>query len=224
MNLTAYFFKKRILIYLTTAAVAIGVTAPFSFAESAPDVNISSSAPLVEKKSRFFDKFEVSSTDKISEYNKVFIRDPHVAFDKYWKTDHHLSVSRDYQAKITKRYAKVFKETLTKVFNNDKRFVIVNQKSPDALIITANIEDLNIYGPDDKPQIKHHVYHAGKGKLVANISNGKNQPLAKAVDLRETRDRGTLAPDRTDAMRNERDFKNLMKRWAKNLADHLANS
>ncbi|MFL0804617.1 MAG: DUF3313 domain-containing protein [Agarilytica sp.] len=206
------------------AASILLLSAHTVLAEQKPLANFADHETLTKTKSRFFDKYAVAADAKLSSYKKVFIRDPLVSFDKDWVRDNRIDVSKRFQEKTTAKYATLFKQQLTDIFEKDARYTIVDQKADDVLIVAANITDLNIYGPDDDPQVKQYVYKAGEGRLQASLSDNLGKTLATIEDLRETRDMGHMRPEKTSSIQNERDFKHLMKKWARQIAKHIADS
>lgn len=211
-----------VLITILTSVLILATN--WATAESKPQTPILENAALSEKKSRFFDEFHIAQNAQLSGYQKVYVLDPLVAFDKDWIRDNRLQVSQNYQAKTAARYAVIFKQQLVKIFEKDERFTVVNEKSDDALIIAANINDLDIYGPDDRPQIKQYVYRAGKGKLQVTLKTHQGKTLATFMDLRESRERGIGKPVRATSSLNEREFRVLMKKWSRQLAKHIASN
>ncbi len=210
-------------ISLLAASILI-LSAHSAIAEQKPQTNIAAHETLTKVKSRFFDDYAIATDTQLSSYKKVFIRDPLVSFDKDWIRDNRINVSKRFQEKTTAKYAELFKQQLTSIFEKDERYTIVNQKADDALVLAANITDLNIYGPDDDPLVKQYVYKAGEGRLQVSLSNAAGKTLATIEDLRETRDMGHMHPEKTNSMQNERDFKHLMKKWARQIAKHIADS
>ncbi len=213
---------KTIRNHLSSVAiVAMGVFSYQAFAETPPMTQAPNEPKLVEKKSKFFDAFEVSSSAKLSSHTKIYILEPEIAFSKRWERDHHMSVSKRYKEKTKSRYSKIFKEVLMETFDKNKQLTVVDSKQAEALTLSANILELNIYAPDDEPGKIGFVKYAGKAQLVANISDSDNNLLAKIEDTRETNQRPTMEPDRTSSLLNERDFKKLMRKWARNLEKHI---
>ncbi len=210
-------------ISLLTAAILF-LSTHATLAEQKPQTNVADLETLTKVKSRFFDNYAVATDTTLSSYKKVFIRDPLVSFDKDWVRDNRIDVSKRFQEKTTAKYAALFKQQLTNIFEKDERYTVVKQKADDVLILAANITDLNIYGPDEDPRVKQYVYKAGEGRLQVSLSNAAGKTLATIEDLRETRDMGHMHPEKTSSMQNERDFKHLMKKWAHQLAKHIADS
>ncbi len=212
---------RKISLLAASIVMLSGHTAT---AEQKPQSNVANHATLTEIKSRFFDHFSVAPDTKLSSYKKVFIRDPLISFDKNWIRDNRINISKKFQEKTISKYAALFKQQLIDVFEQDERYTVVNQKGSDALVVAANITDLDIYGPDDDPQVKHYVYNAGEGRLQVSLSNAEGKTLATMEDLRETREIGHMQPEKTSSMQNERDFKHLMKKWSRQIAKHIAES
>lgn len=196
----------------------------FVNAEAKPQNLVTDTKNLTEQKSSFFDEFFIAEHASLSQYTKILVLDSLVTFDKDWIKDNRLKVSSRYKDKTTARYSKLFKEQLTKIFVEDSRFTVVSEKAKDVLVIAANINNLNIYGPDDKPQTKQYVYRAGEGRLQASLKTHVGRTLATFKDRRESIDRGRQTPTRTNALLNERDFRILMRKWSKQLAKHIASN
>ncbi len=209
---------------ITPISIVLILASNFAYAEAKPQNFTPDTENLTEKKSRFFDEFYIAQNASLSQYKKVLVLDSRVTFDKDWIKDNRLKVSSKYKDKTTTRYSKLFKEQLTKIFEEDTRFTVVNEKAKDVLVIAANINDLDIYGPDDKPQIKQYVYRAGEGQLQASLKTHTGKTLATFEDRRESIDRGRQTPSRTNSILNERDFRLLMRKWSKQLAKHIASN
>lgn len=209
---------------LMPISIVLILASNFIYAETKPQNPITDNENLIERKSRFFDEFFIKQSTQLSQYKKVLFLDSLVTFDKDWLKDNRMKVSSKYKDKTKARYSKLFKEQLTRTFEKDTRFTVVNEKAKDVLVIAANINDLDIYGPDDKPQIKQYVYRAGEGQLQASLKTHSGETLATFEDRRESTDRGRQTPTRASSILNERDFRLLMKKWAKQLAKHIASN
>ncbi|MFL0801550.1 MAG: DUF3313 domain-containing protein [Agarilytica sp.] len=206
------------------AASILMLSVDTAIAEQKPQTNVADHDALTKTKSRFFDDFSVVTGVKLSSFKKVFIRDPLVSFDKDWIRDNRINISKRFQEKTITRYAALFKQQLRDVFEKDERYTVVDQKADGVLIVAANIADLDIYGPDEDPLVKQYVYKAGEARLQVSLSDVSGKTLATIEDLRETREIGHLHPEKTSSLQNERDFKHLMKKWARKIAQHIANN
>ncbi len=177
---------------------------------------------LTTVKVDFFDDFALNENTQLAAFSQVYISDPTVAFKKNWRRDHLTTTTSDFETKTAKRYAKLLKEQLTEVFSEDSRYSLVTSPAANTLTIEATIHDLDIYAPDSLPSVKQYVLQAGKATLKVSLKDTNGKTLATVSDSRETREVDMHTPQKTNSLLNERDFRFLMKKWAKQLAELVA--
>ncbi len=204
-----------------TAFLSVLASAPLLAKQPPPDPAVANT-DLIPTKVDFFDDFALLKGAKLSGFSDVYISDPSVTFKKNWRKDHLTTTSSNYQEKIAKRYATLLKKQLTKVFTEDARYSVASASSERRLVIEAHITDLDIYAPDSLALVKQYVFQAGKAKLTVNLKDNSGNVLATVSDSRETREVDIHTPQRTNSLLNERDFRILMTKWAKQLADLIA--
>lgn len=208
--------------YLSATALVAGLVSAPAFAKQPPQDPVMQDAPLTTMKNGFFDDVAMRDNTKLATFTHVYISDPTVTFKKDWRRDHLTTTSSDFEAKTAKRYANLLKEQLTKVFTEDSRYSVVTLPETNTLTVEANIHDLDIYAPDSLPPIKQYVLQAGKATLKVNLKDAEGNTLATVSDSRETREVDMHTPQKTNSLLNERDFRFLMKKWAKQLANLIA--
>ena len=183
---------------------------------------------LIKSKSHSFDDFLLANNANLSRHNFVFIDNSNVSFDKRWIRENGRDVSQKYRERTLERYGEELQKQMIKAFEKHEQFTVISDpaeaKAKQALIVSADIEDLNIYGPDVRLDRKHFVFSAGDATLNVEIKSQEGNILAKFKDHRETSDNGRAFLERASKSFNLRKFSRLMASWSKNVVKHVASN
>jgi len=164
----------------------------------------------------------------LSQYDKIALLDPYVAFAKNWQRDYNEQATFEDQVtdkdmqEIRQRVAKEFSRELLKVLTADGR-QIVSTGGTGVLIVRPAILNLQITAPDlMTPGMEQtFVTSAGSMTLYVELLDGKTGDLiARVIDPEAADDAGIA--EVANAVTNTADFDRVVQRWAQLLNAHLA--
>ena len=178
--------------------------------------------PMVESSSRFFDKVYLAEGAKLGNYRKVYVEPGEVSFSDYWEREHRTDVSNEYKSRIREKYGALLQEQLKKAYSEAEKYEVVEDRSKADLILKPVLENLNIFGPERSTgSTKTFVYRAGNATFnLLIVDAGTGEAVAKFVDHRETREAPGMVLERADRATNYRDFRQLMKKWSREVIAH----
>lgn len=180
-----------------------------------------SDADLVKRKVAFFDEFYSTDGD-IPEKYTVFIEQPKVAFDKRWFRDKKRHVTKRYVSRTKREYSDILKKQLIKSFAKGENFELVDDIAQASIVIRAQLNKLDIYGPDIDNFVTYKVFQAGDATLELDLIDKNNKRvIARFKDRRETFMRAFNRPERATRISNKRDFRMLMSRWSNKVVKQL---
>lgn len=164
----------------------------------------------------------------LSQYNRVLLAEPYVAFKKNWKRDQNDIGTRVTNAdmnriKITAKdiFMEVFTEELEK-----SGYVLATERAEDVLLIKPAIIDLNVQAPNVLEAGINRTYSktAGSMTLYMELYDSETDDiLAKAMDPKTDRDSGGFQSFMSGPA-NRQVAKQMMRPWAEALVRGLDRS
>lgn len=161
-----------------------------------------------------------------SEFRRVAILDPFVAFRSNWQRDQNRSRSRNINSRDMERMKgdveRLFREVFTQRLEA-AGFQIVNEADYDVLVLRPAIIDLDIAAPDIQRAGRTRTYSASGGaatlylQLVDSVSG---DVIGRAIDRNRVRSAGGTV-SWTNRVTNLGDARRMMGGWADVLVDFL---
>jgi len=133
----------------------------------------------------------------LSQYARVYITGPYVAFKKNWKRDQNrgsIKVSSTDMERIKKDVAALFMEVFTEELQKGG-YTMANERAEDVLIVKPAIIDLDVNAPDVRNSGRSNTFATTAGSMTLYIElydSETDDLLAKAVDPRADRDKGYM--------------------------------
>jgi hypothetical protein len=160
----------------------------------------------------------------LSQYERVYIAEPLVAFKKNWQRDQnrgHIKVRSSDMERIKNNVAGLFIEVFTEELGKGG-YTLANERAEDVLLVRPAIIDLDVTAPDVRSTARSQSYATSAGSMtlyVELIDSETGDMLAKALDRRADRDTGTLQwqtgpANRAAALR-------IIRPWAEALREAL---
>jgi len=218
--------KQNVKIQLLGICILIAAVIFSSYSSALPKPE-SPPLPLdalsLEKNTDFFDEVYVKSGVAYSNLNKVYIEDASLSFDKKWLKEFKGKVSPTYTRYVEQNYTQLLQKQLQEAFSTSGQYQIVESAAEANLIVTPQLTNLYINGPELYSMSEVFVDEVGRGKFELTLKNSRGEIIAKLIDKRQTRShRGINRLTRANRARNYRDFKFLMGRWSKESVEYLA--
>ena len=160
----------------------------------------------------------------LSQYERVYLTEPYVAFKKNWKRDQNrgsIRVSSADMERIKKNVQQLFMEVFTEELEKGG-YNLVSERAEDVLIVKPAIVDLYINAPDirSSTRVESFTTSAGSMTLYLELYDSETDDLlAKALDPKADRDRGYLQWQ--TGVSNRAAARRLMKPWAEALRNGL---
>jgi hypothetical protein len=160
----------------------------------------------------------------LSQYERVYIAEPLVAFKKNWQRDQnrgHIKVRSSDMERIKNNVAGLFIEVFTEELGKGG-YTLANERAEDVLLVRPAIIDLDVTAPDVRSTARSQSFATSAGSMtlyVELIDSETGDMLAKALDRRADRDTGTLQwqtgpANRAAALR-------IIRPWAEALREAL---
>lgn len=160
----------------------------------------------------------------LSQYERVFIAEPLVAFRKNWQRDQnrgHIKVRSSDMDRIKNNVAGLFIEVFTEELAKGG-YTLANERAEDVLLIRPAIIDLDITAPDVRTTARSQSFTTSAGSMTLYlelVDSETGDLLAKALDRKADRDSGTMQwqtgpANRAAAIR-------IMRPWAQALREGL---
>lgn len=160
----------------------------------------------------------------LSQYSRVYITEPYVAFKKNWQRDQNrgsIKVSSSDMERIKKDVAELFMEVFTEELQKGG-YTFATERAEDVLIVKPAIIDLDVNAPDVRSAGRSNTFSTSAGSMTLYVElydSETDDLLAKALDPQADRDRGymqwqTGPANRTAAIR-------IMQPWAEALRKGL---
>jgi len=160
----------------------------------------------------------------LSQYERVYIAEPLVAFKKNWQRDQnrgHIKVRTSDMERIKNNVAGLFIEVFTEELAKGG-YTLANERAEDVLLVRPAIIDLDVTAPDVRTTARSQSFTTSAGSMtlyVELVDSETGDMLAKALDRRADRDTGSMQwqtgpANRAAAIR-------IMRPWAEALRDAL---
>jgi hypothetical protein len=161
----------------------------------------------------------------LSQYKRVYLVEPYVAFKKNWRRDQNRGVTTRVTTRDMDRIKKNVEELFMEVFKEelaDGGYELATERAEDVLIVKPAIIDLDVNAPDTMSAGMNRTYTRSAGSMTLYIElydAETNDLLAKALDPRGDRDSAFMNWQTGPA--NRAAGKRLMKPWAQALREAL---
>lgn len=164
----------------------------------------------------------------LSQYDKIAMLEPYVAFRKNWKRDHNRDAmtladrvnDKDMQ-KIRDRLSKEFTRIFVEVLEKQGGHQFVKDAGEGVLVIRPAIINLDVTAPDlMQAGERSFVASAGSMTLYAEFYDGKTG--AKIAEVIDPEAASNHLVHYANSVTNKSEADIILKRWANLLNDHLA--
>lgn len=160
----------------------------------------------------------------LSQYNRVYLVEPYVAFKKNWQRDQNRGYSKvttNDMNRIKIAVAELFMEVFTEELQ-EGGYELATERAEDVLIVKPAIIDLNVNAPDIMSAGRTTTYAQSAGSMTLYIElydSETDDLLAKALDA--TADRQSAFMQWQTGPANRAAGKRMMKPWAQALREAL---
>lgn len=160
----------------------------------------------------------------LSQYNRVYLVEPYVAFKKNWQRDQNRGYSKvttNDMNRIKIAVAELFTEVFTEELQ-EGGYELATERAEDVLIVKPAIIDLNVNAPDIMSAGRTTTYAQSAGSMTLYIElydSETDDLLAKALDA--TADRQSAFMQWQTGPANRAAGKRMMKPWAQALREAL---
>jgi len=161
----------------------------------------------------------------LSQYKRIYLVEPYVAFKKNWKRDQNRGVGTRITTadmdRIKKKVSELFMEVFTEELT-DGSYALVTERAEDVLIVKPAIIDLDVYAPDTMSAGRSTTYTQSAGSMTLYLElydSETDDLLAKALDPAADRQNAFMQWQTGPA--NRAAGKRMMKSWAKALREAL---
>lgn len=159
-------------------------------------------------------------------YDQIQLDPATVAFRKNWQRDQNrgrpLKVRDSDMEKIKTNLAELFDEVFTEELTVNGDYTLATESGDNVMRIKPHIVDLDVYAPDTvnpgitrtftrqtgKMTLKLEIYDSVTGDLIATASDRREAPYHQYMQW-------------TTSVTNNRDARNMLRRWAKDLHKRL---
>lgn len=160
----------------------------------------------------------------LSQYDRVYLTAPYVAFKKNWKREHNrgtLRVSSSDMERIKKNVSELFMEVFTAELTKGG-YTLADERAEDVLIVKPAIIDLDVSAPDVRSAGRTETFTTSAGSMTLYLElydSETDDLLAKAVDRKADRDTGYMQWQ--TRVQNYAAAKRMMQPWAEALRNGL---
>jgi len=160
----------------------------------------------------------------LSQYDRVYLVEPYVAFKKNWQRDQNrgtIKVRTSDMDRIKVNVKELFMEVFTEELEKGG-YELANERAEDILIVKPAIIDLDVNAPDIMSAGRSNTYtdHAGSMTLYLELYDSETDDLlAKALDPKADRRAGFMQWQTGPA--NRAAAKRMMQPWAEALRQGL---
>lgn len=161
----------------------------------------------------------------LSQYNRIYLVEPYVAFKKNWQRDHNRNTTARVRSSDMDRIIIAVKKIFMEVFTEELEtggYTLANERAEDVLIVKPAIIDLDVNAPDIMSANRSATYasSAGSMTLYLEIYDAVTDDLiAKALDPTGDIRSGYMQFQSGPA--NRAAAKRMMRPWAKALRGAL---
>lgn len=160
----------------------------------------------------------------LSQYDRVYLVEPLVAFKKNWKRDQNrgsIKVNNNDIARIKTAVSELFMEVFTEELEKGG-YSLATERAEDVLIVKPAIIDLNVNAPDVRSAGRTETFARNAGSMTLYLELYDSQTddlLAKALD--PTADRESSWMQWQTRVSNRAAGKRMMQPWAEALRKGL---
>jgi len=160
----------------------------------------------------------------LSQYDRVYLVEPYVAFKKNWQRDQNRGVIKVKTSDMDRIKVNV-KELFMEVFTEELEkggYELANERAENVLIVKPAIIDLNVNAPDIRTSGRSNTYTDSAGSMTLYIElydSETDDLLAKALDPTADRQAGFMQWQTGPA--NRAAGKRMMRPWAEALRKGL---
>jgi len=161
----------------------------------------------------------------LSQYNRVYLVEPYVAFKKNWQRDQNRGyankISTNDMNRIKINVAELFMEVFTEVLT-EGGYELATERAEDVLIVKPAIIDLDVNAPDTMSAGRTRTYAQDAGSMTLYLElydSETDDLLAKALDAKADRQSAFMQWQTGPA--NRAAGKRMMKPWAEALRKGL---
>ena len=161
----------------------------------------------------------------LSQYERVYLVDPYVAFKKNWQRDQNRTYTNMIRTSDMDRIkidvSKLFMEVFTEELENGG-YTLATERAEDVLIIKPAIIDLDVTAPDTRSAGRVDTYTRSAGSMTLYLElydSVTDDLLAKALDAKG--DRGDGFASWSTTVSNKAAGRRMMKPWARALREAL---
>jgi hypothetical protein len=161
----------------------------------------------------------------LSQYDRVYLVEPYVAFKKNWQRDQNRNTTRRVSTSDMDRIKIRVKDLFMEVFTEELEaggYELANERAEDVLIVKPAIIDLYVNAPDIKSASRSTTFVTSAGSMTLYMElydSETDDLLAKAVD--PTADRDVNLWQWQTGPANRAAGKRMMKPWAEALRKGL---
>ena len=162
----------------------------------------------------------------LSHYNRFYIVEPKVAFEKNWLRDQNRIpnqyVRKEDMLLIRTELAELFTEVFKKELQNEGGYTLADAPDEDVLIILPAIVDLDVISPDTPGTRNQRSLIASVGSMMLYmelIDSVTSDKLVKAIDKKY--DRTPVRTGISNSVRNETAARDMLDEWAELLRKAL---
>ena len=213
--------KRLLLVLLLGLATALGAVASDALPEQTSD-----GLKLV-KGTKVRAVYMADGAD-LSQYDKIAMLKPYVAFKKNWKRDYNRDamtledrVSDKDMQRIRDHLGKEFARIFVEVLEKEGGHQFVKDAGDGVLIVRPSIVDLDVTAPDLKQADESSfVASAGSMTLYAELYDGKTG--AKIAEIIDPEAAHNQLVHYANSVTNKSEADLILRHWAELLNDHLA--
>lgn len=161
----------------------------------------------------------------LSQYNRVYLTEPVVAFKKNWQRDQNRKVGTNISASQMERMKKAAAELFMDVFKKELAkggYELADERAEDVLIVRTAILDLDVPVPDSFQATRGGSYSRDFGSMTVYLElydSETDDLLAKALDKRESHDNLYMYENSRPFIRQQ--ARRMMEPWAEALRKGL---
>ena len=161
----------------------------------------------------------------LSQYNRVYLVEPYVAFKKNWQRDQNRSSTSKVRTSDMDRIKIAVKDLFMEVFSEELEqggYTLANERAEDVLLVKPAIIDLNVNAPDIRTAGRSNTFASSAGSMTLYLElydSETDDLLAKALDAKADRNSGFMQWQTGPA--NRAAAKRMMKPWAEALRKGL---
>lgn len=161
----------------------------------------------------------------LSQYKRVYLVDPYVAFKKNWQRDQNRSSSTRVSTADMDRIKNGVKELFMDVFTKeleDGGYTLATERAEDVLLVKPAIIDLDVNAPDVRTAGRSSSFTTSAGSMTLYMElydSETDDLLAKAMDGKADRDTGYMQWQTSVA--NKSAARKMMQPWAEALRKGL---